>query len=252
MVKKNRPKTGRKSGKKWLWIFIVFILIAGGSYIGYSRYIAYQKYLAEQKAKEEELRKQQLAEEQKRKEIEQAKKMFDELIGRMKDALSKRDYNLLKELAEKARQLALKYNFSVDEIDRILRQMQIEIAMAMLGKLEKITDPYAHMYIRNELKKIPRYPEIAKRWDRLMKKTFQDEYTVLLDLAERTVIRVENGESPEMNYILSKGYLKKAKSIVNAGKAVQDTSRENQLLQKQSESYLSSIGKSFQPGSLYR
>lgn len=248
----NQNSKKKKSGKKWLILAISLILIAGGGFIGYSRYIAYQKYLAEQKAKEEELRKQQLAEEQKRRELEQAKKMFAELIEKMKEALKKKNYKLLKELAERARELALKYNFPVDEIDRILRQMELAIAMAKLSCLEKITDPYAHTYIRNQLRTIPRYPEIAKRWDRLMKRTFQDEYMVLLEMAENTVKKLQSGENPEMNYALTKTYLKRAKSLVISGKATQNVLREQKLLQDQSESYLTSIGRSFQPGSLYR
>lgn len=251
-MEKNKPIVRKKSGKKWMFLAIVLVLLAGGVYIGYTRYVAHQKYLAEQKAKEEELRKQQLAEEQKRKEIENARKMLAELIERMKAALLRKDYNLLKELAGKAREIALKYNFSVEEIDRLLRQMELEIAMAMLGKLEKIKDPYAHMYVRNQLRKIQRYPEIAERWNRLMRKTFQDEYMVLLDLAEQAAKKVEQGESPEINYVVSKAYLKKANAIVDSGKAHQDSVRVIHLLQLQSEAYLSSIGKSFQPGSLYR
>ncbi len=246
---KNRKK--KKSGKKWLLILIVLVL-AGGGYFGYSRYIAYQKQLAEQKAKEEELRKQQLAEQQKRKELEQAKQMFAELISRMKEALAKRDYKLVKELSEKAREIALKYGFAVDEIDRILKQMDILIAMGRLSQLEKINDPYAHMYVRNQLKKIPRYPEIAGRWDVLWKRTFQDEYTVLLDLSEITMRKLNGGENSEMNYTLSKTYLKKAKSLVASGKVKGDISRENFLLEQQSQAYLTSIGKSFQPANLYR
>ncbi|MCM8758283.1 MAG: hypothetical protein NC906_00715 [Candidatus Omnitrophica bacterium] len=253
MKKKSKNLSRKKSGKKWgIFVLIVLLIIAAGAYIGYTKYVAYQKYLAEQRAKEEEMRKKQLAEEQKRKELEQAKKMFAELIERMKDALLKKDYKLLKELASKARELAAKYNFPVDEIDRILKQMELQIAMTMLEKLERITDPYAHIYIRNQLKKIPRYPEIAQRWDRLMRKTFQDEYTVLLDLAEQTAKKVESGENPEANYVLSKTYLKKANLIVNSGKAQHNTDRVNLVLQLQSQSYLSGVGKSFQPGSLYR
>ncbi|MCM8815726.1 MAG: hypothetical protein NC931_07105 [Candidatus Omnitrophica bacterium] len=233
-------------------LLIIFVLIAAGAYIGYTKFVAYQKQLAEQKAKEEELRKQQLAEEQKKRELEQARKMFDELIAKMKEALMRHDYKLLKELAGKARELALKYNFSVEEIDRILRQMDLIIAMAKLKELEKITDPYAHMYVRNELRKIPKYPEIARRWNNLLDRTFQDEYTVFLDLAEITVKKVEDGENPEMNYTLSKSYLKKAKVLVSSGRAKQDISRETFLLEQQSQAYLSNIGKSFQPASLYR
>lgn len=246
---KNRKK--KKSGKKILILLIIFVLIAGGGYIGYKKYVSYQKQLAEQRAKEEEMRKKQLEEQQRRKELEEAKKMFAELLERMKEALHKKNYNLLKELAEKARQIALKYNFPVDEIDRILKQMYLAIATEKLSKLEKINDPYAHMYIRNQLKTIPRYPEIATRWDRLWKKTFQDEYTVLLELAEITVKKVENNENVEMNYNLSKTYLKKAKSLVLSRKAIEDTKREKLLLEKQSQAYLSSIGKSFVPANLY-
>lgn len=248
---KNNKKKGR-SAKKKLILLVIFVLIAAGAYIGYTKYVAYQKHLAEQKAKEEELRKQQLAEEQKKRELQQAMQMFDELIAKMKEALMKGDYTLLKGLAGKAMDLALKYNFSVEEIDRILRQMNLAIAAAKLKELEKITDPYAHTYVRNELRKIPKYPEIARRWDNLWEKTFQDEYIVLLDLAEITVKKMENGENPEMNYTLSKSYLKKAKVLVSSGRARQDLSRESFLLQLQSQAYLSNIGKSFQPASLYR
>ncbi|HOJ31187.1 MAG TPA: hypothetical protein PLP13_04025 [bacterium] len=248
---KQNKKPGKKSSGKLIGL-IVIILLAGGAYFGYQKYQAYQKQLAEQKAKEEELKKQQLAEQQKRKELEQAKQKFEQLLSQMREALKMKNYNLVRELAEQARKLALVYNFSTDEIDKILREMNLAIAMAKLSQLEKIKDPYAHLYVRNELKKITRYPEIAKRWDRLWKKSFQDEYTVLLDLAETTSGKVKSGDNPEINYSLSKTYLKKAKAIVAAGRAIPDKERENALLQKQSDGYLSSIGRSFQPSGLYR
>ncbi|MGC9066038.1 MAG: hypothetical protein ACP5JO_05345 [Candidatus Ratteibacteria bacterium] len=250
MAKKNK-KSGKKSWKKFIMLSVLLIL-AGGAYIGYNRYQAYQKRLAEQKAKEEELRKQQLAEEQKRKELEQAKQKFEELLSQMRQALAKKNYALVRQLGEKARDLALAYKFPTDEIEKILREMNLAIAMAGLARLEKIKDPYAHLYVRNELKKIPRYPEIAKRWDKLWKKSFQDEYLVLLDLAEITSGKVNSGDSPEGNYLLSKTYLKKAKAIVASGRAISDKERENALLQKQSDGYFSSIGRSFQPAGLYR
>ncbi|MCM8763978.1 MAG: gap junction protein [Candidatus Omnitrophica bacterium] len=250
MARNKRKK--EKSGKKRWVLLVIFVLLAGGAYIGYTKYIARQKQLAEQKAKEEELKKQQLAQEQKRKELQLAVQMFAELIARMKEALMKGNYKLLKELAGKAREIAIKYNFSVDEIDRILRDMNLRVATGKLKELERITDPYAHMYVRNQLKKIPKYPEIAQRWNNLWNRTFQDEYTVVLDLAEITVKKIENGENPEMNYTLSKSYLKKAKTLVALGKAKQDTFRETSLLDQQSLSYIANIGKSFQPASLYR
>ncbi|HOK80009.1 MAG TPA: hypothetical protein PK303_04965 [bacterium] len=247
---KNK-KSGKKSSGK-LILIIALLILAGGAYIGYNRYQAYQKQLAEQKAKEEQLRKQQLAEEQKRKELEEAKQKFEDLLSQMRQALAKKDYAGVRQLAEKARELALAYKFSTDEIEKILKEMNLAMAMAELSRLEKINDPYAYLYVRNRLKKIPRYPEIAKRWDKLWKKSFQNEYLVLLDLAENTSSKVNSGDSPEINYLLSKTYLKRAKAIAALGRAIPDKERENALLQKQSDGYFSSIGRSFQPVGLYR
>ena len=252
MANRKNKKGRGSSWKKMLVLLIVFVILVGGGYIGYKKYTAYQKYLAEQKQKEEEIRKQKLAEEQKRRELEQAQKQIGDLIAQMRDALKRGKYSLVRELAEKAKKIALAYNLSTDEIDRILREMNLAIAMAQLSKLEKIDDIYAYLPVRNQLKKIPRYPEIASRWDRLWKKTFQNEYTVLLELAEITSKKASEGDSPEINYTLSKSYLKQAKSIVASGKARSDINREKNILDVQSQAYVSNIGRSFQPVNLYR
>ncbi len=250
--KVNLKKEKKKKKKVLPIIMMVILLFCAGGYFGYKKYVDYQKQLAEQKAKEEEERKRQLQEEMKRKEIEQARKAYEELLEKMAQAFVRRDYKSLKELAEQARQLAAKYNFDTSKIDEILRKMQLAIAMEKLAQLEKITDPYAYGEIRRQLYTIPRFPEIAARWDRLNEKTFQYEYIVLLDLAEMTAKKLNNSENPEFNYTLSKTYLKRAKDIVSSGKALQDKVREDQILVLQSEGYLSSIGKSFHPSSLYR
>jgi len=248
----NKKNSKKKSKKKLLILLIAFVLIAGGGYTGYSKYMAYQKHLAEQKAKEEELRKKQMEEEQKKKELEQAKQKFSELIALMRQELAKKNYARVRELADQARKLALAYNLPADEIDKILYEMNLAIASAKLSRLEKIHDVYAHSYLRNQLKTIPRYPEIAARWDRLLRKTYQDEYTVLLELAALTSKKTVDGDTPDVNYKLSKTYLKKAKLLVASGKAKPDVSKENSLLESQSEGYMSSIGRSFQPINLYR
>ncbi len=252
MATRKNVKGKKSSGRKMLIVLIVLVLLGGGTYIGYKKYAAYQKQLAEQRQKEEELRKQKLAEEQKRKELEQAKSQLADLIAQMKDALRKGNYTLVRELAEKARRIALAYNLSIDEIDSILRKMNLAIASAQISKLEKIDDIYAYLLVRKQLRKIPRYPEIASRWDRLWRKTFQNEYIVLLDLSEITARKTKEGDSPEINYTLSKSYLKKAKSIAVSGMAESDVSRENTILDVQSQAYISNIGRSFQPVSLYR
>lgn len=253
MANKKNTKDKKISGKKKMLIFlIVIVFLGGGGYIGYMKYMAYQKQLAQQKQKEEELRKQKLVEEQKRKALEQATKQLAELIAQMREALKKGNYSLVRELAEKARKIALVYNLSVEEIDKILKEMNLAIAMAQLSKLEKIDDIYAYLYVRSQLKKIPKYPEIAARWERLWRKTFQNEYIVLLELSEITSKKASEGDSSEINYTLSKSYLKKAKSIAASGMVRSDINRENAIGDVQSQAYISNIGRSFHPVSLYR
>lgn len=253
MANKKNSKDKKISGKKKMLIFLIIIVfLGGGGYIGYMKYIAYQKQLAQQKQKEEELRKQKLEEEQKRRALEQATKQLAKLIAQMREALKKGNYSLVRELAEKARKIALAYNLSVEEIDKILKEMNLAIAIAQLSKLEKIDDVYAYLSVRNQLKKIPKYPEIATRWERLWRKTFQNEYIVLLELSEITSKKASEGDNPEINYTLSKSYLKKAKSITDSGMAKSDINRENAIGDLQSQAYISNIGRSFHPVSLYR
>ncbi len=242
----------KKTVKKILIILIVVGFLGAGAYIGHKKYLTHQQQLLQEKQKEEEIRKQKLAEEQKRKEIEQAQMQIAELIMQMKEALKSGDFARVRDCAEKAKKIALAYNLGVNEIDKILKQMQLVIASAQLSKLEKIDDIYAYLFVRKQLKKIPVYPEIASRWQRLWRNSFQNEYLVLLELSESASKKALEGDNPEMDYTLSKSYLRKAKNITKSGMVKPDIDRENSIVYNQKQAYILNINKSFQPVNLYR
>lgn len=247
-------KKKRKTGRKTLAVYLAVLIILGaGGFFGYKYYRSEQEKIAQAKKAQEEAMKKQQAEEAARLALEKAKKEFAQLISEMRDALKHGNYALVRKLADEARALALKNKFETSEIDAIIHEMELAIASTRLKTLEaKASDVYAYGYVRTELKHIPRFEELARRWDALWKKTFANEYTVLLDLSQASADKASNAESPEINYALSKTYFTKALSLRKSHKLAPSVSREAEIAENQTRAFFTNISRSTQPTNLYR
>ncbi|MCM8769398.1 MAG: hypothetical protein NC911_07010 [Candidatus Omnitrophica bacterium] len=230
LPKPVKTKSHRTPLKKILTALAI-ILMAGNGYLFYQNYRQQQqRKLAEQQrrlAEEEDRKKQQ-------KLLEEKKAELAEMLDQLQKLFKSGQYQKVKELSEKALDLARQYNFPDQEILHWIREVDTHRYMRLLAALEKeAEDIFKYQYVRRALSKIPRLPSLQKRWDRLKEKTYQNEYLVCLFLAEKTAQAGLSGQEPVLNYSTSKMYLNQAEKIKVTHSVKADHPREMSLLSLQ-------------------
>jgi len=197
-------KINKKKIISFLIYLVVLVILAGG-------FLSYQKFMKERAirlAQEEKIREEELAKEKQRQLIEEMKRKFEKLIADMRKYFAEGNYKKVKELSEEAFLLAKKYQFSTDEIKKILEEIEIKKYSAKLKKLEEMSkNIFTYYYVRSELRKIPGLLSLKKRIKNLREKTYENEYLVYLYLAEKSAEKGETGKNFSLNYSLSKNYL---------------------------------------------
>ncbi|MCL5674610.1 MAG: tetratricopeptide repeat protein [Candidatus Omnitrophica bacterium] len=238
--------------KKLISVIVLIILVIGGLY-GYKYYQAYQKKMMEQKKAQEEALQKKLAEEKRLQELKKAKAEFNELVSQMEKYYEEGRYTKVEELAQEAKEIALKWNFSLKQVNKILFEIKEKIAYANLQRLEALTkNIYDYKLLRDGLERIPRYPLIKREWDVLWYMSFQNEYVVDLILAEKSAETGLKGENPETNYNLSKLYLSGAIKIRKEEGIEANKMKENKIEGLQRRLFFTGIQKNTQPVGLYK
>ena len=237
---------------KKLIIFILILCIFGGGWFYYNKYrIEKLKRIAEEeKRKQEELEK-----ERQRKLIEEKKKIFEEYVQKIEKYYGeKKDYKKARELIEEALEIAKQYNFSVEKINQILYQMEVETYLSKLKKLEKENeDIYKYLYVRREVDKIPSLKEILPLKNRIINKTYENEYKVKLIIAKNAINEIKEDNLSDYNYFLSKKIYSDAKKL-RRSKGFKKDKVEDEIEKKQNELYFTSenLYKNTIPTSLYQ
>lgn len=195
-------------------IFLLLIILVGISGGGWFYYNKYKMEKLKRIAEEERKRQEELEKEKERKFLEEKKKEFEELLSQIEEYYKKGNYKKVKELADKALNLAKQFNFTVDRINEILYKMNLNIYLSKLKKLEKENeDIYKYFYVRSEVLKIPSLSEINSLKNRIINKTYENEYKVKLITAEKSLDELKKGEEVFFNYELSKKMFSEAKNL---------------------------------------
>ena len=212
--------------------------ILGGGWFYYNRYKTekMKKIAEEEKRRQEEIEKEKL-----RKLIEKKRKMFDEYVSEIEKYFKeKKDYKKVKELAEEALKIAKQYNFPTDRIKAILHQIEVENFIAKLKKLEKENeDIYKYLYVRSEVSKIPSLKEILPLKNKIINKTYENEYKVKLIIAKNAVNEGKEGSETDYNYFLSKKIYSDAKKL-RMNKGIEKDKIEDEIEKGQNELYFAS------------
>jgi hypothetical protein len=206
----QRP-VNRKKKLLRLIVFLVCLAVIGAGikfYLGYMEEKQRRIELEEQKRKEEEEKELQ------RKLLEEKRKEFDALVQEMQKCYASGNFKEAREIAKKALALAEKYGFNTEEIYRILHLMDIKGYAGRLKELQKMNeDIYKYQYVRNEVLKIPGWVELKRLKEKILRKTYENEYMVLLTLAKKDVISGQKGEMVSYHYFISREYFNKAVSL---------------------------------------
>ena len=232
-------------------IIVIVILIIGGT--GTYFYLQYRKEQARKLAEEEKRRQEEIEREKQRKLLEEKRKEFENLLAEMKKYFEKREYEKVKELAEKALALAKQYGFPTDEIKNLLHQIEVKKYLDKLEKLKAMNeDIFYYYYVRGEVMKIPSWPELRKLKREILEKTYENEYLVYLTYAENTAKNGKQGKYPRANYFMSRKYLDEGVKL-RKRKKIEKNEKEKRILEIQKQLYFSSkslFGNTI-PSSLY-
>lgn len=199
-----------KKIKKILILLLIIEIGAGG-------WLYYKKYTEEKQrriAEEEKRKQEELEREKQRRLLEEKKKEFETLVKEIEELYKKGNYAKVKELAEKAFSLAKQYNFNTDRIKEILHLIEVNVALSKLKKLEKENeDIFKYFYVRKHLAQIPSFKEIIPLKNKILKKTYENEYQVNLILAKKSIEEAKIAEDPKCNYLWSRKLYEEAKNI---------------------------------------
>ncbi|MCM8786024.1 MAG: hypothetical protein NC899_07325 [Candidatus Omnitrophica bacterium] len=235
---------------KKILILIVILGIFGGGWFYYNKYKTEKlKRLAEEEKKKQE----EIEKEKARRFLEEKQKEFENLISEIEEYFKNGNYAKVKELSEKAFTLAKQFNFSVDRINQILYQIEVNTYLGKLKKLEKENqDIYKYFYVRNELQKIPSIKEISNLKKKILDKTYENEYNVKLILAYNSLEELRKGIEPSYNYFISRKLSSEAKKIREM-KNIKKEELEDKIYNLQNELYFTSktLYKNTIPTSLY-
>ncbi len=251
-IEKKASGVKKTSPLKKLLVFLAVILVAGNCYLFYYNYrTQLTKRLAEEQRKlaEEEAKKQQ------QKLLAEKKNEFDQILTEIKNLIKVGRYQQAQKLMEKAFALARQYKFPEDQLQKMLQEIDVHRYSDTLARLEKeAEDIFLYQYVRGCLRKIPRLPGLSLRWNRLMQKTYQNEYLVCLFLSEKTVRQGLLGQESSLNYSLSKTYLNQALQISEKHRVIPEKDKEAQLMILQKNLFFqdTSLQNIAIPGTLYR
>jgi len=232
--------------------FLIFIIII------ISGLIYWQKYTEEKKRKlaEEEKRKMEEIEKEKQRQfLEKKKAEYFALIEEMKKYFQEGNYSKVKELAEEALAIAKEFNFDTTEINKILHKIEVAKYLRKLKELEECNkNIYNYSYVRNEISKIPSWKELINLKEKIYKQTFQNEYLVLLELAEKSAINGKQGKEPSLNYFSSRDYLYKAVNLRKNRNLKPSIEREKEIAETQKETFFAykELKENSIPSSLYQ
>lgn len=248
---KNLLRKVLKVVKKIIIPLIIILILAGG-------FFYWQKYTAEKKRKlaEEEKRKQEeLQKEKQRQLLEQKKKEYLALIEEMKKYFKEGNYKKVKELSKKALALAKEYNFDTSEINKILHQIEVAKYLEKLKQLKEANkNIFNYFYVRKEVLKIPLWKELRNLRRKVYETTFQNEYLVILAMAERSAGEGKEGKTSTLNYYSSKYYLYKAKNLRIRKSLEADIEREKEIAKTEKDTFFAwrKLRENTIPSSLYR
>ncbi len=245
----KRMKRILKIFKKF-FILIIILGIFGGGWFYYNKY---KEEKLRRLAEEEKKKQEELEKEKQRKFLEEKQKEFENLISEIEKYFKIGDYTKVKELAEKASILAKQFNFSTDRINQILHQIEVNIYLAKLKKLEKENqDIYKYFYVRTQLQKIPSIKEISNLKNKILEKTYENEYNVKLILAYNSLEELRRGIEPSYNYFISRKFYSEAKKI-REKRNIKKQEIEDKIHNLQNELYFTSkaLYKNTIPTSLY-
>ncbi len=219
-------------------IFLAVVLVAANGYLFYQNY---QREQARIRAEQERLRQEELAKEQQRQLLAEKRAEFDGLVAQMKEAFAKGEYRKVRDLSVLAYALAKQYGFPVNEIDDLLAKIDLIIYSGRLAKLEKKSaDIYTYYYVRSQLNGFPNLPALAGRIRKLRTQTYQNEYLVCLDLADKAAQAGMSGSDFRANYLLSTLHLGRALAVRRASPVVRaDSNREDAIMVSQRRLFFS-------------
>jgi tetratricopeptide (TPR) repeat protein len=239
MDRDKRIKKAPKGKKKLFRIIILLVLLA---IIGTGIHF-YRQYMEERQKRielEEQRRREEEERERQRKLLEQKRIEFDALVEEMKKYYAAGDFEKAREIARKALALAKEYNFPTDEIYRILNLMDVADYTTRLNELRKMNeDIYKYQYVRIEVFKIPGWPELKTLKEKVLQKTYENEYLVMLALAKEYALTGKKGELVTHHYFISREYLKKA-IVLRQERNISKVSEEDEVRELQKELFFSS------------
>jgi len=209
---KKIEKKNKKSKLIFVLFWLLILLILGNGFLYYQNF---KKEQAKRLAEEEKRKQEELTKLKKKQLLQQKEKEFKQMIEEIKKYFSLGKYKEVKEIAEKAISFAKQNNFPINEIEKILKEIEMKEYLSKLKKLEEIlnSDIFSYYYVRTELKKVPKITSLRIKIENLFKKTYENEYLVYLIFSEKAAEKGISGEDPETNYQLSKGYLKKGVNL---------------------------------------
>jgi len=251
-VEKKAVAAAKTPPLKKLLVFLALILVAGNCYLFYHNY---RTQLARRLAEEQRKLAEEEAKKQQQKLLAEKKNEFDQLLTEIKNLIKLGRYQQAQKLMEKAFALARQYKFSEDQLQKLLQEIDIRRYSAILARLEKeAEDIFLYQYVRSCLRKIPRLPGLSLRWDKLMQKTYQNEYLVCLFLSEKTVRQGLLGQECSLNYSLSKTYLNQALQLSQRHRVIPEKDKEAQLMVLQKNLFFqeNNLQNGAIPGTLYR
>ncbi|HOK55822.1 MAG TPA: hypothetical protein PKV21_06915 [bacterium] len=238
-----------KKIKKIVMVLLIFGILGGG-------WFYYNKYKTEKLRKlveEEKRRQEELEKEKQRKLLEEKQKEFENLLTEMEKYFKAGDYIKVKEISEKALALAKQFNFSTDRINEIFHKIEINTYLSKLKKLERENeDIYKYFYVRIEVKKIPPVKEVLNLRNKILNKTYENEYKVKLILADKALDELKKGIEPSYNYFLSRKFYAEAKKLRET-RNIRKEELENKVQSIQNELFFASksLYKNTIPNSLY-
>ncbi len=222
---------------KKIFIFLIILAISGGGLFYYNKYKAEKlKRLAE----EEKRRQEELEKEKQKKLLEEKRRQYEQFVSEIEKYFKeKKDYKKTKELIDEAQVVAKKYNFPIDRINEILRKMEINEYLTKLKKLERENeDIYKYFYVRSEIQKIPDFKEIRPLKEKIIEKTYENEYKVKLITAKNLIEEGKQKADPVNNYFLSKKLYLDCKNLRNKENIEKDRI-EDEIENMQNDLYFS-------------
>lgn len=236
---------------KKLILMIVVLGIIGGGWFYYTRY---KNEKLKRIAKEERKKQEEMEKERERKLLEEKRKLYDEFVSEIERYFKEgKNYKKVKELIEEALKIAKEYNFPKDKIEAILYQMKVNGYIGQLKKLEKENeDIYKYLYVRSQIQKIPSLKETSELKNRILKKTYENEYRVKLLIAKKSIEEGKEGNEPVFNYFLSRKIGSDIKNL-RASKNINKDRMEEDIENLQNELFFASeeLHKNTIPSSLY-